>query len=409
MIKVSVVSTKEIIKKSTKILSLITIVCVAVAIVKLSKIYLNNIQISSRDAISYINDEITMMDNSSVTGIADITGIKPEQLLDKELFVSDSLKKIDLVHAEDDDSIEAASSASNEYNSDSSANSNANSNDWESNENTNSGAEANEIAVNNSEIKIDDVGENLNTEVIQSKYKQTYNYEVDGVKIKNESKYNLNALNLSSTASKINSKNVIIFHTHTCESYTKTQNNNYADSGNYRTTDLGHSVARVGDVLGSYLKSYGFDVIHDKTYHDYPAYNGSYGRSLKTVSSLLKKTPNTQIIIDLHRDAMSDESYAPKVKIGDEYVSQIMFVIGTDGSGLTHDNWRRNLEFAIKVQKKGNEMYPGLFKPIILRNARYNQHLSSAATIIEFGATGNTLEECEGAAKYLANVLKNVV
>ena len=85
-----------------------------------------------------------------------------------------------------------------------------------------------------------------------------------------------------------------------------------------------------------------------------------------------------------------------------------MFVIGTSGSGLEHDNWKQNLEFAIKVQQKGNEMYPGLFKPIILRNARYNQHLGKAATIIEFGATGNTLEECEGAAKYLAKVLEQI-
>lgn len=54
-------------------------------------------------------------------------------------------------------------------------------------------------------------------------------------------------------------------------------------------------------------------------------------------------------------------------------------------------------------------MYPGLFKNIILRNARYNQHLGSDSTIIEFGATGNTLEECEISAKYLAKVLDEVV
>ena len=40
--------------------------------------------------------------------------------------------------------------------------------------------------------------------------------------------------------------------------------------------------------------------------------------------------------------------------------------------------------------EKANELYPGLFKPILLRNARYNQHLSKAANIIEIGATGNT-------------------
>ena len=50
-------------------------------------------------------------------------------------------------------------------------------------------------------------------------------------------------------------------------------------------------------------------------------------------------------------------------------------------------------------------MYPGLFKPIIVRNSRYNQHLGSAACIIEVGATGNTLEQCMASMKYLAKVL----
>ena len=80
-------------------------------------------------------------------------------------------------------------------------------------------------------------------------------------------------------------------------------------------------------------------------------------------------------------------SYYPKVKIGDEYASQIMFVIGTDGGGSRHDNWRDNLKFAVKVEEKANELYPGLFKAILLRNSRYNQHVAKAACIIEVGAT----------------------
>ncbi len=43
----------------------------------------------------------------------------------------------------------------------------------------------------------------------------------------------------------------------------------------------------------------------------------------------------------------------------------------------------------------------GLFKPIILRNSRYNQNLASGACIIEVGATGNTLEQCDVSMKYL--------
>ena len=105
----------------------------------------------------------------------------------------------------------------------------------------------------------------------------------------------------------------------------------------------------------------------------------------------------------------SNSNYAPCVKIGDETVAQLMFVIGTDGGGLEHTNWNRNLKLAIKIQEKANEMYPGLFKPIILRNSRYNQHVTGGAAIIDVGATGNTIEQCNGSMKYLANVLDSVM
>ncbi len=105
----------------------------------------------------------------------------------------------------------------------------------------------------------------------------------------------------------------------------------------------------------------------------------------------------------------SNSNYAPCVKIGEETVAQLMFVMGTDGGGLEHRNWNQNLKLAILIQKKANEMYPGLFKPIILRNSRYNQHVTKGAAIIEVGATGNTLEQCNNSMKYLANVLESVM
>ena len=103
-----------------------------------------------------------------------------------------------------------------------------------------------------------------------------------------------------------------------------------------------------------------------------------------------------------------DSSYAPTVKIGEEYAAQVMFVIVTNGGGLEHANWLQNLKTAIKIQTIANEKYPGLFKPIILRNSRYNQHLSNGASIIEVGATGNTLDQCITSMKYLADVLSNI-
>ena len=91
---------------------------------------------------------------------------------------------------------------------------------------------------------------------------------------------------------------------------------------------MNFTVTRVGTELEQQLKSYNYNVIHNTDYHDYPAYNGSYTRSLATVESILQ-TNQSDIIIDVHRDAIGSRSdYAPTVKIGDtDEAAQIMFVI----------------------------------------------------------------------------------
>lgn len=248
----------------------------------------------------------------------------------------------------------------------------------------------------------------LETEVLKNNVPEKFTNSYNEVYVRNETEYQLTEEMLTPNVS-INNKNILIFHTHTCESYTPSENFNYEQTGTYRTTDLNYNVARVGLELKKQLTSYGYNASQDTTYHDYPAYNGSYGRSLETVENILKQSNNTDIVIDIHRDAIGDYSYAPTVKIGEDEAAQLMFVIGTDGGGLEHPNWNENLKFAIKIQEKANELYPGLFKPIILRNSRYNQHLAKGACIIEVGATGNTMDQCLNSMKYLAKVIDEVI
>ena len=251
--------------------------------------------------------------------------------------------------------------------------------------------------------------DNVSTQVIENNVPNNYTNNYNGVEIKNSTDYELTEAMINPENLSINTNDIIIFHTHTCESYTQSENYKYEESGNFRTIDLTRSVCRVGDELSKYMVSYGKNVIHDITYHDYPSYTGSYGRSMATVENLLLSTPGTDVIIDIHRDAIADTAYSPSVKIDDEIVSQLMFVIGTDGGGLEHPNWQNNLKFAVKVQEKANELYPGLFKPIVLRNSRYNQQLGNAACIIEVGATGNTLDQSILSMKYLSRILDEVL
>lgn len=250
---------------------------------------------------------------------------------------------------------------------------------------------------------------NTQTEVVTpNPISENYNVQYGNVKIKNQTTYNLTE-DILKPDIKIDNKNIVIFHTHSCESYTSSEKYPYTQTGNFRTTDLKYTVTQVGSELENYLKKYNLNVVHDTSYHDYPSYTGSYTRSLKTVENILQTTPS-DIIIDLHRDAIgSREDYAPTVKIGDDYAAQIMFVIGTNEGGLYHPNWNQNLKFAVKVQQKAEEMYPGLFKPMMVTKSRYNQHTGKYANIMEVGATGNTLEQCLTSMKYLSAVLNEVM
>lgn len=248
------------------------------------------------------------------------------------------------------------------------------------------------------------------TEVITNNpIAENANVQYGNIKIKNQTDYTLTEDMLKPDI-EITNKNIVLFHTHSCESYTSSPNYTYTPTGTFRTTDLNYTVVRVGTELENNLKQYNYNVVHSKDYHDYPAYNGSYTRSLATVENILKQTPS-DIIIDVHRDAVGSRSdYAPTVKIGDtDEAAQIMFVIGTNNGGLWHPNWNQNLKFAIKVQEKAEEMYPGLFKPIMLTKSRYNQHTGKYASIIEVGATGNTLDQCLTSMKYLAKVMNEVL
>lgn len=170
--------------------------------------------------------------------------------------------------------------------------------------------------------------EGLQTQVItKNPISENSNVTYKNVKIKNQTSYTLTEEMLNPDIT-IENKNIVLFHTHSCESYTSSEKYPYTPTGTFRTTDLNFTVVRVGTELENQLKQYQYNVIHNTDYHDYPSYNGSYTRSLATVENILKTNPS-DIIIDVHRDAVGSRSdYAPTVKIGDtDEAAQIMFVI----------------------------------------------------------------------------------
>ncbi|MDO4741696.1 MAG: stage II sporulation protein P, partial [Eubacteriales bacterium] len=197
---------------------------------------------------------------------------------------------------------------------------------------------------------------------------------------------------------------VLIVHTHGSEAYTPDAVDRYEASDIYRTEDERYNVIRVGDELARELEKYGLTVHHDRNIYDYPSYTGSYTRSGEAVSAHLAAHPETAIVIDLHRDALGTDDivYKTVATLEGESSSQLMFVVGTDESGLAHPGWEDNLALALRLQQAVVARYPTLARPILLVRERYNQHLTPGSLILEVGSSGNSLQEALSAVRLFA-------
>lgn len=201
---------------------------------------------------------------------------------------------------------------------------------------------------------------------------------------------------------------VLIVHTHGSEAYTMPPGEEYEASGDCRTTDCHYNVVRVGDEIARTLEEAGIQVLHDGTLHDYPEYSGAYGRSLEAAEQAMAEYPTISLVLDVHRDAISDADGSPyKVVSGIAGVNaaQMSFIIGTDGGGLEHPGWKENLKLAAALQQRLLDRYPTLMRPISVRNSRYNQHLSPGALLVEMGAAGNSLDEALLSARLLGEAI----
>ncbi len=203
---------------------------------------------------------------------------------------------------------------------------------------------------------------------------------------------------------------ILIMHTHTTECYAQDNITNLSDNG--RSTMENQNMIAVGKVIKDELEAAGFRVIHDTTFHDYPSYQGAYGRSLSTAKKYLSENEDIELILDIHRDAVvNDKGNRVKLvkEINGTHYAQLMIVCGTDGGGLSHPGWRDNLNFAVKLQESMNLAYPGIMRPINLRKERFNQHLTKGSLIIEVGTHGNSLTEAKNSAALIGRKIGELV
>ncbi len=196
---------------------------------------------------------------------------------------------------------------------------------------------------------------------------------------------------------------VLILHTHTTESYTKS-GENYKETAAYRTLDENYNMLSIGDAVGRILAQNGITAVHDRVLHDYPSYNGSYNHARKSVGDYLREYPSIRLVLDLHRDAADTPNgqLRTATTVEGESSAQLMLVMGTDASGLTHPDWEKNLSLAVKLHAALERQSPGIMRPLILRSQRFNQDMSPGALLVEVGAAGNTHAEAQKAAGQLA-------
>lgn len=200
---------------------------------------------------------------------------------------------------------------------------------------------------------------------------------------------------------------VLILHTHGTESYTKSPGEQYSESSAFRTLDEGYNMISLGDYLAQTLESAGIGVVHDRTLHDYPSYNGSYNSARKSIAAYLQDNPSIQLVLDLHRDASGDNKNQLKTSATVDGVAsaQLMIVVGTDGSGLSHPNWEENLALAMKLYGQLERTNPGICRYISLRSQRFNQDQHPGALLIEVGGAGNSHAEAVLATSVLAEAI----
>lgn len=235
------------------------------------------------------------------------------------------------------------------------------------------------------------------------------------VSIYNHTDYTLDVDALLDAAPKLTDQSggpqVLIYHSHATEAYTMDGTDIYKENDSYRTLDTEQNVVRVGTEIALILEAAGIEVIHDTTLYDYPSYNEAYARSAEGVAKWLEEYPSIQLVIDVHRDALTaDDGTIYKTVAGTvEDCAQVMLVMGTDASGQKHPNWRVNLSLAVSIQKALTDKWATLARPIVLRTSRFNQQQSTGSILLEVGTHGNTLQEAITAGRLFARTIAEMM
>lgn len=198
---------------------------------------------------------------------------------------------------------------------------------------------------------------------------------------------------------------ILVYHTHSQEGYID------SDSQNAETTILG-----VGEHLCAILRAeYGFNVIHHMGMYDVESRDDAYAKAAVGLEEVLAANPSIEVVIDLHRDAVSEDRKLVTDIQGIE-MAQFMFFNGLsytrargELTSLPNPYIQENLAFAFQMKLAADEYYPGLTRKTYLKGYRYNLQYRPKSLLVELGAQTNTVEEAMNACRPLAHIIAMVL
>lgn len=223
----------------------------------------------------------------------------------------------------------------------------------------------------------------------------------------------LNAQNLLGKNLKIDESvdgpKILIYHTHSQEAFTDSV------AGDPNTSIMG-----IGAYLAEILNNkYGIETLHHQGVYD--LIDGKLDRSKAyqlaepEIRSILQQNPSIQVVIDLHRDGVSEGTHLV-TEINGKATAQIMFFNGLSRSRtngeivyLKNPYIEDNLAFSLQMQLAAVSKYPGFTRHIYLKAYRYNMHVAPRTLLVEAGAQTNTVDELKNAMEILADTLDYVL
>lgn len=202
---------------------------------------------------------------------------------------------------------------------------------------------------------------------------------------------------------------ILIYHTHSQEAFKDSK------AGDKKTSIVG-----MGDILTKELNdTYRIPTMHHEGVYDLIGGKMDRSRAYQLaevkVRKILKKYPSIEVVIDLHRDGVGNNTHLV-TSIDGKKTGQIMFFNGLsrtkkngDIAYLKNPYIQDNLAFSMQMQLVAAKKYPGFTRRIYLKSYRYNMHLMPKYLLIEAGAQTNTVKEMQRSMKVLADLLDAVV